>query len=97
MSPRVFFYIFILIALIVLFFFVGNRGPSSYTVEEPEPDVDWDWVEENCDCIERENFYCSFENFELGEGNLCWKGEEFTNPVRGCSKYNCTGEIYEVE
>jgi hypothetical protein len=98
MNRWVFIVIVILVLLAVVFVFTMRKPPSSLAVqehEEPEEKVDWDWVEENCDCVERNRLYCKFEGYELGEGNFCWKESNFTNPVQGCSKYNCTGEIHE--
>ena len=103
MKLKIVFYLLILVALVVGFFILENKSFSSHIVEEPnktidtEPNntnVDWDWVKDNCDCIERERLFCGFEGFVLNEDGYCYKEKEFTNPLRGCSKYNCTGEIY---
>ena len=83
------------VLLLGVFVISTKKTPSSYSVQE-EKKIDWKWVEENCDCIEKNNTYCGFEGFEIGEDGLCHKDKDFTNPIRGCSKYNCTGEIYEV-
>lgn len=88
--------IFILIG-IVLVIIVG-KAPTPYSVQDEVIDeVDWGWIEENCDCVERDRFYCKFEGYELGRNNMCWKESNFTNPVRGCSEYNCSGEIHKVD
>ena len=94
--------VLIVVLLVATFVFVMRKSPSSLAVqneeesEKPE-DIDWDWVKDNCNCIERERLFCGFEGFVLNEDGYCYKEKEFTNPLRGCSKYNCTGEIYVYE
>ena len=53
------------------------------------------YEDEVCRCIERKRLRC-LEGFELdSENRLCRKGNDFTNVILGCSKYECSGTIYE--
>ena len=50
-----------------------------------------------CRCLERERLRCN-EGFELdAENRLCRNvnGKEVTNVILACSKYECSGNIYE--
>lgn len=51
--------------------------------------------EETCRCVERERLRCN-EGFELDlENRICKNGNDITNVILGCSKYECSGTIYE--
>ncbi len=92
-----------------------NKVITSYVIKSEIPDSDW--LQDNCECVEREKLKCPGE-FKLDvEKRMCRKAtvvcpekgeivlydkdckEEvaWTNVLLGCSKYNCTGEIYEVK
>ena len=67
------------------------------SVVNEDYEEDLDWLSDNCDCIERERFKCS-NGFEVDEERrLCFKGNEITNVLLGCSMYNCSGEIKKVK
>jgi|TARA_B100001971_G_C18137174_1_gene508298 hypothetical protein len=49
---------------------------------------------DNCRCFEREKPKCSGE-FELDEERkLCVNGKDVTSILLGCSKYECSGQVY---
>jgi hypothetical protein len=87
----------ILILAGIVFVILAGDAPTPYTVQEPEDEIDWDWVKDNCDCIEKNKRSCRYEGFELIEGGVCRKAGQITTALISCSKYNCTGEIYEVD
>jgi len=104
MNKQITFAILILILIAFAFVLLTRKTPTSYIVQEENGEnikfdnttefVDQEWLEDNCNCIERNRFECGFEGFEYRDDGFCHKGDTFTNPVRGCSKYNCTGEDY---
>ncbi|MBS3071038.1 hypothetical protein J4407_01920 [Candidatus Pacearchaeota archaeon] len=52
--------------------------------------------ENQCRCFERERLICNDETWTLdSESRICKKGNERTNVLLGCSKYECSGVIYE--
>ena len=54
--------------------------------------------EETCRCLERERFRCADDSWQLDEvRRLCVKGNDITNIILVCSKYECSGEIYEFD
>jgi len=77
----------------LLAFIIFDKKLSGEVVSEET--YDEDWLNENCDCIERQRLECHYAGYEL-RGNFCWNGKKFTNPVRKCSIYDCAGEIYEI-
>ncbi|MBR9701733.1 hypothetical protein GOV13_02315 [Candidatus Pacearchaeota archaeon] len=84
-----------LIGLVVIIILAGAFIIQSIYFEEDIPSKDW--LVDNCDCIERNNFRC-LNGFELdAENRLCRGDGSVTNVILGCSKYNCTGEVYEVK
>jgi len=62
---------------------IKNREIFSKTFAE-------DYLVDHCNCLERERFACGFEGFVFREG-FCWNGSVATNPIRRCSKYQCSG------
>lgn len=106
MNKKIIFAILVLVLVAFAFVILTRKVPTSYIVQgENESNIkvdnasqfrDEDWLIDNCNCIERNRLYCGFEGFELGKGDLCWKETTVTYPVRGCSKYNCTGENYSL-
>jgi hypothetical protein len=65
---------------------------SEKNLEEPYNNDFYD--EDICRCIERERIECP-DDFEFIEGrSLCKNGEFVTNPSLACSKYECSGKIY---
>ena|SRR3990167_5933393 len=67
----------------------SNNIESSYTSDF--------FIDNQCICLERGIKKCS-EGFELS-GNLCINKDKtyFTNILLGCSKYDCSGGIYELD
>ncbi len=50
----------------------------------------------NCSCLEREKLICK-SGFELdSQRKICIRGNEITNVILRCSKYDCSGIIYEL-
>ena len=48
-----------------------------------------------CRCLERERLRCN-DGFELdAEKRLCRNGTDITNVILSCSKYECSGTIYQ--
>ena len=56
-----------------------------------------EWLPENCKCLEKNSTKCS-EGFEL-VGNLCKNDARkiFTNVLKACSKYDCSGVVYNLK
>lgn len=56
------------------------------------------WLPDNCGCVERERNTCRNESFII-QGNYCVNTELklFTNVVKSCSQYNCSGNIYTLD
>ena len=55
-----------------------------------------DYLRQNCECIQRNNFACQFEGFAYDNG-YCRKNNTIVNPIRKCSKYDCDGELVEIK
>jgi hypothetical protein len=93
----------ILIPLLIVFFIIlialTIKKPSITGDAVRENQInktpDKQWLERNCQCIKADNIKCR-NGFTLNNGR-CWRGDMMTSPIRECSKYNCTGEIYEVD
>ena len=84
---------FLLIVSISFFMIKFNSINSEVIDDEKLFDEDF-FSGDNCRCFERERLKCSGE-FELVEGSrLCKKGNEVTNVLLGCSKYECSGQVY---
>lgn len=104
MNKKIIFAILLLILIAFAFVLLTRKTPTSYIIQsENEVDIkdnntgkviDQEWIEDNCNCIERNKSACGFEGFEYRDDGFCHKGETFTNPMKKCSKYNCTGENY---
>ena len=88
--------LFLLVA-VVAFGIFSEKVLIGKVVEETNVDkvYEKDYIRENCECVERNIFVCGFEGFEYG-GEFCEKGKEITNPIRKCSKFDCSGYIVEV-
>lgn len=54
-----------------------------------------DWLVDNCECVEKNRYFCN-EGFAL-EGETCVNHDagSFTRRLIGCSRYNCSEEIIE--
>ncbi|MBI5803437.1 hypothetical protein HY448_02010 [Candidatus Pacearchaeota archaeon] len=54
--------------------------------------------EDTCRCLEKNRPVCNLDGFEYNKTvNFCVNKEEktFTYATRTCSKYECSGEVYE--
>jgi hypothetical protein len=56
------------------------------------------WLPENCQCLERNRSVCGNQSFSV-EGSYCVNKslKLVTNVVKSCSKYDCSGSIYDFE
>lgn len=55
----------------------------------------YDLLVENCDCLAHERAYC-MEGFELSEhAEFCQKEGRVSNLLKGCSQFDCDGEIVD--
>jgi len=77
----------------VLAFFVVKSFTGNVVKDNSEKS---DWLNENCDCIERNNLRCP-EGYYV-DGNLCRsENNTVTYPILGCSAYDCDGEIWRIK
>jgi len=85
-------FLIIVLVLVASFFVVKNMTGNVTEVDSDKHD----WLNDNCDCVERENLMCPL-GYEVEEG-LCRRGTAVTNPTLGCSKYECSdGEIWRIK
>tara|TARA_Y100000034_G_scaffold46233_1_gene56850 strand:+ start:3040 stop:3330 length:291 start_codon:yes stop_codon:yes gene_type:complete len=85
--------IFVILAIIIsVVIFAKNISVANAIKEQI---VYEESLVENCECIEKERIKC-FEGYEL-DGRFCRKEKKVTNVLRACSKYNCSGEIHNLE
>ena len=88
--------VLILVAALLVLTQVGNL--TTHAVNEfNEKAYTYEWVKDNCDCVERERLYCRFDGFEVDEKGRCKNGTDVTSPILGCSKYDCAGQEYIVD
>ena len=80
--------------ILVVGFFAFKKFTGNVAMENTEK---YDWLVDNCECIERENLKCP-DGFELEE-RVCRDKEKntFTNVLLGCSKYDCNGKVWGVK
>ena len=57
-----------------------------------------DWLHDNCNCTERNNWKCPKGYYLVPEQKLCERNDNktYTNVLLGCSKYDCNGTIYNI-
>jgi len=80
----------IVIALVLLIFFLYGLNKNKQVPD----DFDF-YFEDVCRCLERDRLKCS-NGFELDEERrACIKEGEYTNVLLGCSKYECSGDLYD--
>ena len=85
------------VSLILLFVIIGvmifsdKILPKNEKIINVDNEFEKDYFFENCDCLERGRLSCK-EGFELRD-SACWQNTTFTNPIRSCSKYDCSGTI----
>jgi hypothetical protein len=90
--------IFLVVGIILLIaisgFLINKKITANAIKEKIEFENYLNELAENCDCLARERYYCSLDDFEL-RGNVCVnkKTGVVTTRVLGCSEYNCSGEI----
>ncbi|MAH03173.1 hypothetical protein CMI39_00085 [Candidatus Pacearchaeota archaeon] len=87
--------ILIIAILIIISFVVIFAKNVSVANAIKEQIIYEEFLVENCDCLEKERIKC-FEGYELGD-KFCRKGNDVTSSLRACSKYNCSGEIHNLE
>jgi len=83
----------LLLCLVLKEFFAKENGNNGGLSDENFSFYD----SETCRCIERDRLRCN-EGFELDSKNkLCRSadGKEVTNVILACSKYECSGFVYE--
>ena len=89
-------FVAILVLATAIFALVYLKGSITAKVIEEQQQQEFyeSWLPENCSCLEKERIKCSL-GFEL-VGNLCKNANErtFTNVLKACSKYDCTGTVY---
>jgi len=61
----------VVIALLVLVVVIMSFGIAN-KVEEKPIGLTWNWLEENCECLEFEGELVCLKDFEL-RGDLCWR------------------------
>lgn len=91
--------IIFVIFLVVILIIGINSGDFLLKKSRAEIDVDKvyerEYLVDNCECIERNIYSCAFEGYEYKEG-ACRNNDTFTNAVRLCSKFSCSGQIVKV-
>jgi len=96
---------FVILSVIILIFFMINVLLTSKVIYEEKEKIleaiedkrlfyEDLFSEDNCRCFERERLKCSGEFELVEEKRLCKKGNEITNVLLGCSKYECSGQVY---
>tara|TARA_Y100000296_G_scaffold84834_1_gene119212 strand:- start:2194 stop:2529 length:336 start_codon:yes stop_codon:yes gene_type:complete len=82
-----------LLIISILFFIIKFNNINSEVIDN-SLFLEEFFSEDNCRCFERERLKCD-EEFEFDEERrLCKKGNEVTNVLLGCSKYECSGQVY---
>jgi len=83
----------IILAVLAMGLFIHKTITTNAIKENPDLE---EWLYDNCNCTERNNWKC-FEGFVLEpELKLCRNGTEYSHVILGCSKYECDGEIYTL-
>jgi len=72
---------------------IGRQITANAIKEKQKLQAYEDWLVENCTCLAKERIMCP-DGFEL-KGNWCFNNSKnyFTNILKACSQYNCSGEI----
>ena len=85
----------ILFALLLIFgFFIGKSIKQNRDAKSQNGNFSF-YDEEKCRCVERERLTCP-KNFELdSEKRACINGTDITNVILTCSKYECSGILYQ--
>jgi hypothetical protein len=98
-KQRVFFTAIILgLIFVSLFFLVKDfKNPSIVkNTNAIKPDfMNEDWLNDNCNCTAHYRNGCGFEGYKV-IGNFCFdkNTSTYTNVIKKCSEYNCSGIIY---
>ena len=82
-----------ILVLLALSFFLLKKTILGNVIKDGSSEANW--AKENCNCTERNNLKCP-DGYEVRD-RLCAGEGSVTNPVLGCSKYDCNGTIYEVK
>ncbi|MEK6925970.1 MAG: hypothetical protein AABW50_01685 [Nanoarchaeota archaeon] len=93
-------FIAIILAVIALSLFaVVKNFKNPNVVKNPDSEkldfYDEDWLDDNCECLEHNRTACRFDGYIYSNG-YCTSGNNFTNPIRKCSQYNCSEGIFEL-
>jgi len=83
----------VIVILIVAAFFIP-KNISGNVVKDNTPGH-YNLIN-NCECVERNNLIC-LEGFELDDDGFCRKDNFLAFPAKGCSQYDCDGEIWKVK
>lgn len=105
--------ILIIISVIILLavaFFVIKNFTGKVVKDESDKEL---YLENNCECVKRENLKCPDEYDLIKDKNICEKvGEKcqkdgykiecgpyiyYAPVLKSCSEYNCDGEIWRVK
>ena len=72
---------------------IGSQMRASVVKEKQQAEEYYEWLYENCNCLERERYYCP-DDFVLN-GSYCFgiKEKVYTLRIFGCSEYDCSGEL----
>lgn len=71
-----------------------GKQMTANAIKELQEQVEYrEWLAENCECLEQNRFFCN-KDFLLN-GSWCSNGKQYTNRLKACSMYNCSGEIKE--
>ena len=86
--------------VLIVIFFLGLYYKGFYLEEnnknakQPAENLSF-YDDEKCRCVERERLKCN-DGFELDlENRFCRSGKDITNVILSCSKYECSGVVYE--
>ncbi|MDD5012402.1 MAG: hypothetical protein PHQ66_02025 [Candidatus Nanoarchaeia archaeon] len=81
------------LATALLMMVIGNQMNANVIKERQESERYNEWLAENCECLEKERYFCK-EGFEM-RGTICANEakKSITQRFIGCSKYDCLGEI----
>jgi hypothetical protein len=91
-SKRNILYIILLVVFIAILLIVLETLITSNIEKQRKETTNYTlWLSQNCLCLE-ENLLSCPEGFKL-VGKLCLDKENITNTLKGCSKYDCAGQI----
>jgi len=83
----------VLVGLVVSLYAIKLAMTANAIKIQEEQVKYYDWLVDNCKCLSHERIFCR-EGFELSEHKeFCRADGKITNVLKGCSEYDCSGEI----